>query len=746
MQTIMNSAIQPERNNDSSAFEAGARTNIKPIGASGTELYSGYFSEEYLQELRGRRGAKLFDEIRRSESQIAMILNAVMNPIKAATWEFEAAEVEGGENHKELVEFCAKEMVDWQTHVHEALTFMVFGYSVFEIVNNVVYNHPKFGTFNGLRALAFRSQKSIERWNVDNGTGELRSVTQYTQGDLTPGHSSAQMVDLPAEFLLIMTLQKEGDNYEGISALRPMYGPWFRKNLYQKLIAIGIEQSAIGTPLGTIPAGKQDTEQTDAFKEMLSNFTAHESAYLIKPAGWEVELIRNQFDPAKIKEVIVLENTEMVNSVVANFLSLGMNGGSGSFALGTDLSDFFLTGLQNYADIVCGVWNRRLIPTLVKQNFGEQQTYPQLKATGINDKAGKELAEIIGALVGNNVIKADMKLEEFLRKQYRLPKVDLTSTREPAAPAPSFGPAQFSESSILLAEKDFGKQIDKDRDKVKAIMEKELVDILDDYKKQIARLYKAATPQGRQAIALKLEPKTTKYNAALKEIFAEIALRAYNDAKKETPKVKNIKLNESIQLAAPRGGYFDALPPHIKTLVRTQAALVSGTQAADLEKIVTFQYSTSQASTENLDQILLDISSAATPTIEGATAKGVSTTASAGNAVSTIVNQARLDWFFEPEVLDTIESFTFFNEDPVSEVCQELDGTTWAVGDPDIDRYSPPLHHNCKSRIKPNSKGAEGNPKTVNGTSLSKKALNAITLCEKGSCDGYHLQLVEGDK
>lgn len=738
-------AILPEeKNSDSSAFDTGARSQLKAMGSSGTDLFSGYFKEEYLQQLRGRKGAKVYDEIRRSEAQVSMLLNAVMNPIKAGVWEFEAAspsEVPDAELHKELIEYMAKEMIDWETHLHEALTMIIFGYSICERVDNVVFNHPKFGTFNGLKGLAFRSQKTIERWIVSNDTGDLQSVEQWVTGDLGPQGGGSKFI-MDASFLLVFTLQKEGDNYEGISALRPMYGSWFRKNLYLKIAAIGIEKHAIGTPKGTVPAGKENSPEFETFKQTLSNFVGHENAYMLTPAGWDVEIIQSEFKASEVKEMILLENSEMINSIVANFLALGMNGGSGSFALGTDLSDFFLNGIQIFANIIAGVWNRKLIPDKIKQNFGPQQCYPKLKVTGINDKAGKELAEIVKSLVDSKALKPDDKLEEYLRKQYALPKADPTTARDtnPPPAAPQVPGLQFSEKRILLAET-YKKQFDKDKEMVKAVMQDGLKQIAANYKKQIKSAWDAGV-NGRRNAAMNFEPKgLNDYAAALREALAQVANTALIGAKKETSKAnkKNIKLSESIQLAAPKGGYFDALPNGIKNIVKNQAGLIAQTQAFDINKIVSFQFLSSADSAQSADQVIADIDSIVTPAIEdGATGAGFSIEAAASNAVASSVNQARLEWFFEPEVLDTIESFTFVNEDPVSEICQELDGTTWAVGDPDIDRYTPPLHHNCKSRLEVNEKGAEDNPEiTRGGTSVSEKALKSMTLHE---CDcGYSI-------
>jgi len=722
------SILEINKNNeqDVTIFDSSSKPNFKPLGSSGTELFSGYFSEEYLQQLRGRRGAKVFDEIRRSETQVSMLLNSIMNPIKSGVWNIEEeTSVEGSEKHKELIEFILKDSIDFDTFLHEALTFIIYGYSVFEIVNNVVFNHKKYGTFNGLKSIAYRSQKTIERWLVNKETKELEKIVQFVNGDFS---NSGTMLEFSSIFSLIFTLNKEGDNWEGISALRPMYGPWFRKNLYLKLAAIGVEKSAIGTVIGTVPAGKQKSEEFEAFKNMLSNFSAHENAFLIKPEGWNIEIINNNFDPSKIKELIILENTEMINSLVANFLALGTNGGSGSYSLGTDLSDFFLSGIQSYADLICGVINRKLIPDLVKMNFGPQEKYPKLKASGITDKAGKELAEVIQILTGSNVIKPDMKLEDYLRESYKLPKADREELLNKATQTPVQQEIKFSD--IKLSDK-WNQKWNDNKSNIKEIMQNNLAIIKENYIKQIRSKFNKASASNKIQIANKLDGKgLNDYKSELKEALAEIANKSINDARKETPKAKNVKMSEYIRLAAPRGGYFQALPPNIKKIVEAQAQLIVNTQDADIQKAVTFQYYSSALASDNIDEIVTNINSVVDPMIDGSTSGGFSIDAAAGNVVSTVVNQARLDWFFEPEVLNTIESFTFFNEDPVSEICKALDGTTWAITDPDLDKYSPPLHHNCKSRLIPNLVGSRDNPEVSGTGSLTQKALDSISLCE----------------
>jgi hypothetical protein len=764
---IQNPQGPPGNNTDSSNAlpMGGPIQQLKAVGSSGSELFAGYFTEEYLQTLRGYLGAKKFDEMRRSDAIVRMVLNAMKNPIKGGTFELEAADptlVPNAQQHADLVDHIRTTMIDWDTHLNEACSCIDFGYALFEQVDQPVINHPRFGSFNGLAGLGFRSQKTIRRWKVDRQSGKLNQVEQWVLGDLTP--QGGTIVNMDAQFLAIMSNEKEGDNYEGIGVLRPMYGPYFRKNLYLKIAAIGAEKAAIGTPVGTIPAQKkQDDPEVLNFIKVLQNFVAHETAFITIPQGWTVEFTKNDFDPQKMVALIQFENTEMIMSAVANFLALGMGGSSvGSFALGDSLGEFFLANLQSIANIICGVWNRVIIPRLVRLNFGPQQAYPVLKASNIDSKAGEDLAKVLKLLSDAQVIRPDQPLEDLIRKLYQLPKADLATKRE-VKPTGGLGVGggggSFAEKKIKLSEKwkrrqiklaeTYKKQWDIDKGSVKKVMQDNLKSILQNYEGQIRSGWKNATAAQRRNLALQLTPKgVSDFKNALQEILAQVATNALAAAKKETPKASklNIKLSDRIRLAvkAPRGGYFDALPDAIKNIIKNAAGLVVQTQTADLNKIVTFQFASSADSTQDVDQVLTDIDGAVLPTLDdGATGQGMSIDAAAGNAVSRAVNQARMEWFFEPEVLDTLESFTFTNEDPVSPICQELDDTTWAKGDPDIDRYTPPLHHNCKSRIVPNENGDPDNPDISRGTAVSQKALDSMTLHECKRPFNLDFKLVE---
>lgn len=755
--------------NESSAFQTGVKMQTEAVGNSGTQIFGGYFSEEYLNELRGRRGARQWDEMRRSEAQISMLMNAVMNPIKSANWAVEAPDESDAQSvlQAELVKTCIFDMIDFDTFKHEALTVVPFGFSLMEVVHSVEYNHPKFGTYNGLKALAFRSQKTIENWQLENKTGKLLGVNQYTYSDLGGNQF------IPGQFLLVFTHAKEGDNYEGISALRPMLGAYKRKELYLKLAAIGIERYAIGTPIGTIPKGKEKGPEVDQFKTVLQNYTSHESSFITKPEGWDIEIQKGDFDASKIKELLTFENTEFANAIVGNFLALGMNGGGGAYALGSNLGEFFTSGIQAYADLICSTINRDLIPNLVKLNFGDQRAYPKMKVTGISDKAGKELAETIKYLADSRSLDPDKPLKDHIRKLYKLPKPDpTTAIALPAIPAgaasnfpkqndPVIDPQTGKEipynvsqldgdpsndktkqlSEIKLADSKYVKAFDKSKADLKCLMKEQLHILYSGLKDALRKKYNSLSGSDKILAAKGLEtPGLNSYKAELRQALAEIAAKSIVQARKEVPSKSRVKLYEDFVAVRLAEGAYDALPPNVRKLVDAQSNLIAETQAADIEKQVFFTFTSSATVSDDIDSIMNDVDETVEPSLQGSTAEGMSIDAAAGDAVGHIIQQSSLAFFFDDDVLDGIESFTFTNEDPVSEICQELAGTTFGVGDPDLDRFTPPLHHNCKSRLVPNLKGDSDNPDIDRGgVSVSRKALDSITLAELKSKNRKHI-------
>lgn len=214
------------------------------------------------------------------------------------------------------------------------------------------------------------------------------------------------------------------------------------------------------------------------------------------------------------------------------------------------------------------------------------------------------------------------------------------------------------------------------------------------------------------------------YYDRLRNAFGVISADAFEKVRREVPKKKNVRLaeidEESIKL-----GEFDSLPPDTRSRILSQLQLLKGTQIADLEKAVYFQFQSSVDSTDSLDQIQADLEEAAGEYVDGNSVRG----AASANA-SSIINESRLAFFLDDSVQEEIDAFEFVNGDPVSPICQDLAGTVFAKDDPNLNRYWPPLHFNCKSWISAILKGNLGNREITDLKPSSAKIEASIQFSE----------------
>lgn len=242
---------------------------------------------------------------------------------------------------------------------------------------------------------------------------------------------------------------------------------------------------------------------------------------------------------------------------------------------------------------------------------------------------------------------------------------------------------------------------------LKEIMQQNMAVIADSVIGQVMSSARKLTPSKRLEAIKGLEPVGVQaYKSDLIDAMAILALDAINDARKEVPKAKKVQLAE-----------IDKLPPKLRDKIKTRTNLVVGKQIGDLLKVVEFAYATNEDTTDSDDTVEQDIKDSALGWLDSTALEvGASLTA------STVINEAREAFFWDDDVLEEIDAFQFKNGDPVTPICQDLDGTVFAKEDPDAFRYTPPLHWNCKSFIIPILKGNLGS-REVEKLKPSKKDL-----------------------
>lgn len=727
------------------------KSNSSYRGKSGTSISAGIHTDEYLAALQGSDAAHIYDKMRRSETQIRKVLNAIILPIKAGIWEIESVSDEQIDlKAAALMNQILFRDINWDNKLGEILTVIPFGHSVFE-VTHMNKENKEFGLYTGLKGLGFRKQTSLLRWHYDE-FGVLKSIEQYQSGDVP-----VQNVLLPSETLLIFYNEKEGDDI-GFPILRNLYGAYKRKLLIQELKIIGIERAAIPTPKVKVPSRiKTNSQEYRDAETLIAGFTSAENQYIMYPEGWEVDLVPTTFDPSKLEASIKSENEEMAGAFLASFLELGTGGNGGAYALGSDLSDFFMSVIESFPRMVCNIINNELIPNLMRLNYGDKiDLYPKLKCSGINNKAGKELMEIITGYINTGSITNDEMLEDFIRKQHNLPKkaegdaIDNQIIDEPK-PKKEIIEEVIEEKPIENdLEEPKKEQIKKMADKIprtpkqliaeqqlkiRELMKENLSFISDKYIADLTRSYEQlGKSQKLRAISLVKVGGNAKFKRQLKGLLNSIAQLAVNQVKDETG-LSDIKFKDNLELIKEldpdnhiKLQDKGKLPKHVQLLIDKQSELLVDRTTTEMTSNIALQYTVSEQTTNDVEIIRTDMQNRANDYVEGgAVQKG------ATNTASSIVNDTRYQFFFDPEVIDKVESFTFTNSDPISDICMTLNGVTFPTNNRAMIAYNPPLHHNCKSYLVANmSNSKRKRPIThPEGTpAISEKARKSITLKE----------------
>jgi hypothetical protein len=725
--------------------EEKKKLNVFSSGSAGTEIYGGYIYEEYLRELRGTKWADKADMMRRSDPTVRMILRALKLPLLSQNWFIEKKEESPeADFQKKLFEKVIFEDVSesFTKLLAEILTFYEFGYSLFEKVHGVSYDRD-LGLYNTITRLAYRSQRTIERFHVDKN-GKLVSVYQEADGD------TQRNINIPSQFVVHFSPEQEGDNYEGISCLRACYGPWLRKNEFLKLMAAGIEKYAIPTPVLKVPSDKSTSEEFDNAIDALECYTSNQSAYLTYPEGWELDISPVTFDSDKVRAVIDKENLEMTNANLVAFLLLGQ-GSSGSYSLSKDLSDFFSQTLQAAADHISEVFERHIMKDVLNLNRPGMKVLCSLRCDNLRDSADQEFANTLKAFTDSGVVQKDKPLEEFVREKYKYPKKEEGAESDYSTPQkPVFS---FAEKKSQKSVKRTQGLMDEMTGVVTEVVKGSLLVMSGDF---IASLEKAFdSSRNIYQASLKVGDPSTANHARILEYFAN---RYAVEAKKtQSPK----KLSEVIKLSE---GRIDRLMEEFSDLVTqlefNPADNATRNKLKEVERRIVEEVNNDMPSLQkNLNQVEIDkikakaqvllstqsadvykqLNLAAQTNETGWSEIKFNVSEAARSLVTSPVGVVGPDVFSTSTISDSIydmrlekesgiKSWSYVAEidDVTTDLCIELDGTVLAVDDPALNEWMTPNHYNCRSFWSPNYDDTEitGMP------SLSKVAQGQKTLSE----------------
>lgn len=407
----------------------------KELGRIGQRRYNGIIYEEFLPELRGKRGIEVYREMAENDDIVGAILFAIEMLVRQASWNVEPS----GDSAKDkeaaiFVESCMNDMQEtWIDTLSEILSFLTFGWSYHEIVykrrmGNTKDSRTRSKYNDGLigwRKLPIRAQETLYQWEYDN-EDNLMGMTQMPP-------PSFQLYTIPTNKALLFRTKSRKDNPEGRSILRNAYRCWYFKRRIQEIEGIGVERDLAGLPVLHAPSEldiwNQDDENAVRIRMELESIVQQirrdELEGVVLPQGYELELLSSggtrQFDT---NSIINRYDTRMAMTVLADFIFLGHQQ-NGSWALSSDKTEMFAMAIGAFLDMICETFNSQGIPSLIDMNgkhFEGITDYPKMTHGDIEDADITKISSYIKDMTGIGVLIPDDGLEDYIRRVGHLPK------------------------------------------------------------------------------------------------------------------------------------------------------------------------------------------------------------------------------------------------------------------------------------------------------------------------------------
>lgn len=406
----------------------------KEAGRIGQRRYAGTLYEEFLPELRGRRGTEVYREMSENDDVVGAVLFAVEMLVRQCNWNVEpGGNTAADRKAAEFVKQCMDDMSEtWVDTISEILSFITFGWSYHEIVYKRRMGRTKDkrtrSKYNdglvGWMKLPIRAQETLYQWEYDN-EDNLLGMTQMPPPDFG-------MLTIPIEKALHFRTKSRKDNPEGKSILRNAYRSWYFKKRIQEIEGIGIERDLAGLPVIHAPQDMDIWDSEDphmvqmyvGMEKMVKSIRRDEMEGVILPYDFKLELLSSggtrQFDT---NAIIERYDTRIAMTVLADFIFLGHQQ-TGSFALSSDKTELFAAAIGAFLDIICETFNSQGIPALIDINgkyFEGISDYPKMTHGDIEDMDITKVSTFIKDMTGIGVLVPDDGLEDYIRQAGHLP-------------------------------------------------------------------------------------------------------------------------------------------------------------------------------------------------------------------------------------------------------------------------------------------------------------------------------------
>jgi len=159
------------------------------LGVYGKNTYTGDIrADEFLQELKGKKAIQKYREMRDNNAIVGSIMYAVEQTLRDV--KVDVVPADDSEAAKEGAVFLKSVIEDMDhsldDHISEALSYLTYGFSWFEVVYKVRAGDARSPKKNskhedgriGVKKIAIRAPWTVETFQVDQSTGEILGMYQ----------------------------------------------------------------------------------------------------------------------------------------------------------------------------------------------------------------------------------------------------------------------------------------------------------------------------------------------------------------------------------------------------------------------------------------------------------------------------------------------------------------------------------------------------------------------------------------
>jgi len=415
------------------------------LGSSGLQRTSGFVIDEFISDLRGIRGARVYREMSDNDPVIGAMVYAIEKLILAIKWEVRP--FQDGDNpvkkkdkdNAKFVEECMHDMSEsWSAMISQILSFLVYGYSFTEIVyKKRVSPDAKDGSKRskytdgkiGWRKIALRAQETLWDWVFDDNGG----VVAFQQSDPSVPKG---LVTIPIQKSLLFRTANPRNNPEGRSILRNAYRPWKFKKTIEEIEAVGIERDLAGLPVAYVPPSMLSSAATtaevaarNAMQDLIRRIKRNENEGVLFPLAYDEQgrelyklTLLNSGGTRQFNTDAVVQRYDqrIAMTVLADFILLGHDK-VGSFSLGASKIDLFTSAIQQIADTIADTFNDHALPRLFKLNGITTSKLPKIMAGEITHVDLGVLGDFVSKMTAAGAMQPDAAMDNYLRGLANLP-------------------------------------------------------------------------------------------------------------------------------------------------------------------------------------------------------------------------------------------------------------------------------------------------------------------------------------